>query len=68
MNRAVQLQKFIPANRTVKALNPQTERWEEGLVYGTYQNDKIGDPDCGFKIRFCGDNDIQEINQKHIDL
>ena len=67
MNRAIQLQRYIPKSKEVYALNPITERWEWGTVTGTYQRDKIGERDSGFMIDF-GDGISQEINQTQINL
>ena len=66
MNRAVQLQKNIPADRKVEALNPRTEKWEIGTVTGTWAKNQIGkDPDQGFYIRFA-DGEIYTISHRFI--
>ena len=53
--------------KTVKALNPKSEKWEKGTVIGTYHRERIGDFDIGLKINFGDGNGIQNINQKHVD-
>ena len=51
---------------TVEALNPKTEKWEQGKVTGTYHRERIGDFDIGLLIDF-GQGSI-EINQKQVNL
>ena len=51
--------------KSVVALNPATEKWEQGDVTGTYHRERIGDFDIGLMIDF-GQGPV-EVNQKHCD-
>ena len=66
MNYAQRRSLTSKVGKTVTALNPKTEQWEEGKVTGTYHRERIGDFDIGLVIDF-GDGDGVEINQKHVD-
>lgn len=53
-------------SKEVTALNPNTEKWEKGIVIGTYSRIMIGDFDIGLIIDF-GSGPV-EVNQKQVDL
>ena len=66
MNHAQRHSLTSKVGKTIKALNPKTEKWEEGVVNGTYHRERIGDFDIGLVIDF-GQGNVQ-INQKQVNL
>ena len=65
MNHAQRKSLTSKVGTTVTALNPKTEKWEQGTVTGTYHRERIGDFDIGLVIDF-GQGNV-EVNQKQVD-
>ena len=65
MNHAQRHSLMFKVGKNLKALNPKTEKWEQGIVTGTYHRERIGDFDIGLVIDF-GQGPVQ-VNQKQVD-